>query len=227
VILARLPLARLVRAPRAWMSIVACAALAFVTAVAFRHVASAHGAGDALLGAYGGLALPLSAYAIVASTLGGEGVARAVRPLASFGASPFSAALAAIAVAVIASAVVGGALGAAVASIAHGAGDPPLARDVATSAWIGALGGAAYAALFAFGSSFGRRGGGRALALVVDFVLGGGSGAASLLTPRAHVRSLLGGSAPLDLSQRGSVAALVVLVAAFAGLAVLRARRGA
>jgi hypothetical protein len=154
-------------------------------------------------------------------------VARAVRPLVSFGASPFAAAFAAVVVASVASAVFGAALGAAVACVAHGAADPPLAHDVVTSAWIGALGGAAYAALFVFGSSFGKRGGGRAVALVVDFLIGSGVGAAAFVTPRGQVRSLLGGRAPLDLSQRDGVLTLAVLVIVFAGFAVLRARRGA
>jgi hypothetical protein len=227
VTLTRLPLARLTRTPRAWLSIVACAALALGAAVVLRHVASAHGAGDALLGAFGALALPLSAYAIVAATLGGEGVGRAVRPLVSFGASPFASALAAVVVAVVASALLGGALGAAVAGIAHGSADPPLAHDLATSAWIGALGGAAYAALFTFGSSFGRRGGGRAIALVVDFIVGSGTGTFALLTPRAQIRNLLGGRAPLDVSQRDAVVVLAVLLVVFGGLAALRARRSA
>ncbi len=208
------------------MSILACAALALASAIAVRHVASAHGASDALVGAFGALALPLSAYAVVAATLGGEGVARAVRPLVSFGASPFAAAFSAVVVAVVASAILGAVLGAAVAAVAHGSADPPLARDLVTSSWIGALGGAAYAALFAFGSSFGSHGGGRAFALVLDFIVGSGVGASAFITPRAHVRNLLGGRAPLDVSQRDGVVALAVLVVVFCGLAVLRARRG-
>ena len=227
MILARLPLARLARTPRAWLSILACAALALGSAVVLRHVASGHGAGDALLGAFGALALPLSAYAVVAATLGGEGIARAVRPLVSFGASPFAAVLAAVGVAIVASGLLGGALGAAVAGIAHGSADPPIARDLATSAWIGALGGAAYAALFAFGSSFGRRGGGRTVAIVLDAVVGSGLGASAFLTPRGQIRNLLGGRAPLDLSQRDGLVVLAVLVVVFGGLAVLRARRNA
>jgi hypothetical protein len=130
-------------------------------------------------------------------------------------------------VAIVASGLLGGALGAAVAGIAHGSADPPIARDLATSAWIGALGGAAYAALYAFGSSFGRRGGGRTVAIVLDAVVGSGLGASAFLTPRGQIRNLLGGRAPLDLSQRDGLVVLAVLVVVFGGLAVLRARRNA
>ena len=51
-------------------------------------------------------------------------------------------------------------VGALVAALAHGAGDPPVARDALASAWVAGLGGAAYASLFCFGASFGKRGGG-------------------------------------------------------------------
>ena len=49
--------------------------------------------------------------------------------------------------------------------------------------------------------------------------------AAGLFTPRAHVRSLLGGDAVMALSGRASAAALVMLVIALSALAVARARR--
>ena len=87
------------------------------------------------------------------------------------------------------------------------------------------LGGAAYAAFFAAGSSFGKRGGGRLVALVVDVALGGGHGAAALVVPRGHVRSLLGGEAVMAMPGRGSALALVVMVGVFTALAVGRTRR--
>ena len=52
-----------------------------------------------------------------------------------------------------------------------------------------------------------------------------GRGASAVLTPRAHVRSLLGGMAPLDMTARGSFVALAVLVVVCGAIAVRRAGR--
>jgi hypothetical protein len=222
----RLPLARLTRTPRAWIPVLAWGALAVVSAVVLRRNGSS---GSTTAGAleviFGQLALPLLSFTIVGAVLGGDGLARAARPFVAFGAPPPRMALAIVGVAVVATALVAGILGAAVAALAHGASDPPLARDALTSAWVGGLGGAAYAALFGFGASFGKRGGGRAVALVLDWVLGSGTGAAGIPTPRAHVRSLLGGDAVMGLSGRASALLLVGIVLLFCGLATARTRR--
>ena len=223
--LLRLPIARLSRTPRAWIPVGAWAALTLAAAWAARSTGSAHGADHALVGAYGALALPLLVYGVVAATLGGDGLARACGSLVAFGAPASRAALATIGVAIGASAIIGALLAAAVAAFAHGMSDPPLARDLATSAWIGALGAAAYAAYFCFGATFGARGGGRSAALVIDWIFGAGSGATALLFPRPHLRNLLGGAPALEMSQRGALVALVVVTVVFALLAVARARR--
>jgi hypothetical protein len=223
--LARLFAARLTRTPRAWFPIAAWFALAVGAAIVARTSGNAHAAGHVLLGAYGALALPLLVYAVVAAALGGEGLARAVAPLVAFGARPAHATLAAIAVSAAFSAVLGALLAAVVACIAHGPADPPLAIDLATSAWIGALGGVAYAALFSFGASLGGRAFGRSAVLVVDFLFGHESGAMALFTPRAHLRNLLGGSPPLEISQRASLVALVVLALLYAMSAASFSRR--
>ena len=65
---------------------------------------------------------------------------------------------------------------------------------------------------------------GRVVLLVVDWILGANGGAGALLCPRGHVRNLLGGAAPMDLSQRASAAALVFLAIASALIAIRRAR---
>ena len=223
--LARLPMARLTRTPRAWLPIAAWFALASGAAILARTSGGAPGASHVLLGAYGAFALPLLVYAVVGATLGGGGLARACAPLVSFGASPARAALAAIAVAATASAVLGALLAVLVTAVAHGESDPPLALDLIQCAWIGALAAVAYAAVFAFGASLGGRGFGRSAVLVVDFLFGHGSGAMSLFTPRAHLRNLLGGSAPLDLSQRASIAFLVLLALLYAMSAASFSRR--
>jgi hypothetical protein len=126
-------------------------------------------------------------------------------------------------VGVLASAVVAGVVGAVVVLIAHGPADPPLGRDAFTCLWVSALGGAAYAALFAYGASFGSRGAGRAVVLALDWVLGGET-TAGVLTPRAHVRSLLGGEPAAMLPGRASALGLVLLTLFYALLALRRAR---
>ncbi len=224
---ARLPFARLTRSPRAWAPPVAWAGLAIVSALVLRRNAST-GAIDALEAIFGPLALPLLSFAIVGAALGGDGLARATRPYVAFGASPLEAALSTVGVAVLSSALVTGVLGALVAALSHGSGhgpgDPSLARDALTSAWVTALGGAAYASLFSFGASFGKRGIGRPIALGVDWVFGAGTGVAGFLAPRAHVRSLLGGEAVMSLSGHVSALVLVALVLLFGALAAWRAR---
>src|SRR5438067_743512 len=108
----RLPLARMTRMPRGWLPIVGWSAIALAAAIVERARASAHAADHALLGTFGSIALPLLAYAVVGAALGGDGLARSVRALVSFGAPPGRAALASIGVAAGASALLGAILGA-------------------------------------------------------------------------------------------------------------------
>lgn len=223
--LARPPLARLLRTPRALLTLGAWCLLAVGFALAARARGSSHGADHALVGAYGALVLPLLAYALVGAVVGSaRSLAASTAPLVSFGASPTRAAAVAVGVAVLACAAVGAVLAAVVALVAHGADDPPAAADALASAYAGLLGGAAYAAWFAAGASFGRRGGGRTVLLVADYVLGAGRGAIALVTPRAHLRNLLGGEPPMAWSGRASTALLVVLAVVCALVAVRRAR---
>jgi len=224
--LARLPLARLVRTPRPLLVVAAWCAVAVAFALLARSGGAAHGADHALVGAYGALVLPLLAYAVVGATLDARSLAASGVPLVAFGAAPTRVAGVTLAVAAAATALLGALLACAVAVIAHGSSDPPLARDALVSAYAGALGGAAYASWFALGASFGRRGGGRAVLLVVDWVLGATGGAAALVTPRAHVQNLLGGVPPLGLSERASATGLVVIGAVCALWAVRRAASG-
>ena len=223
--LARLPLARLLRTPRAWIAAGAWCALALAVAFAARSQGSARGADHVLVDAYGVLILPVLTYALVGAVLGSaRSVSASIAPLVTFGARPARAAGVAIAVAAVACALVAALLAAILAVVAHGAADPPRARDALSSAYAGALGGAAYASWFSLGAALGRRGGGRALLLAVDWGLGANAGAAGLVTPRAHVRNLLGGTPPVGLSERGSAVALVLIAAACAIAAVRRAR---
>jgi hypothetical protein len=222
--LARVPFARLLRSPRGWISVGAWSALAVAFALAAREEGTPHGADHVLVDAYGALVLPLACYAVVGAGIGARSLSSAVAPLVAFGASAARAALMAVAVVTAGCAVTGAALGAIVALLAHGVADPPLAHDAITSAYAGALGGCAYGSLFSFGASLGKRGGGRTVLLVADWVLGSVGGAAGLVTPRAHLRNLLGGSPPVQLPERASAVLLVVLAVVYGLIAVRRAR---
>ncbi len=219
--LLELPLARLRRTPRAWLPVALWSLLAIAAAGILRHASVPSNASEALQSPFGTLALPLLSYAVVGATLGGDGLSRSTRSLVAFGAEPFRAALASIGVAMLVAATLSSLVGLLVATLGHGDGDPPLVRDAFTTVWVAFLGGAAYA----FGASFGKRGGGRAVVLVLDWVFGSAGDTSGALTPRAHLRSLLGGDAVASLSGRASALCLVLLAAAFAWLAARRARR--
>jgi hypothetical protein len=220
----RLPLARLTRT-RAW--IIPAVWLAFaVTAAALLARAGGMQRGASVLEPWvGGVAIPFLAFAVVRAVLGGDGLAHATRPLTILGASPVRTAGALAAVGIAVSAVACGFAGLAAALATHGPADPPLAGDALATTWVCALGGAAYAALFVLGGAFGKHGGGRALAFGLDWVLGQEGTATAPVTPRAHLRSLLGGPAIESLPGRASALLLLVLAFAFALLAVVRARR--
>ena len=223
--LTTVPMRRLARASRAWLAIGFWAVLAVVPAVIERARSTGHGADHALLGFYAAISLPFLAYSTLSSILGRDGLGPSGIALANFGAPPGSVALSSVTVAIAASAFLGGMVGALVALVAHGALDPPLGLDALGAFATGALGGAAYAAYFALGAAFGARGYGRSILLVLDWVLGSDVSASALLTPRAHVRNLLGGPAPLEVSGRASYAALGVMVLLFTWLAATRAGR--
>jgi hypothetical protein len=222
--LVRLPRARLLRTARTWIAALAWCGLGIAVAVEARLGGAARGADHALVGAAAAVVLPLLAYTVVGAALGGRSLSWAVAPVVAFGARPRRAALASIGLAALACALAGAVLFAAVALVAHGVGDPPPARDAVVSAYSGALGGAAYAAWLSLGATLGRRGGGRTLLLVLDYVLDAFGGAAALVTPRAHLRNLLGGEPAMGLPERASAVALVAIALACAVLAAQRTR---
>lgn len=121
-----------------------------------------------------------------------------------------------------------GAIGALLAAVTRALGGSVVAEgagDVFACAWIGAFGGVAYAAWFALGSTFGRRGGGRWLALVVDWLLGISSGIVAFPWPRGHLRNLLGGAAVAGLEQPHASAVLSACALLFVILAWFRTPR--
>ncbi|MDB4945758.1 MAG: hypothetical protein JWP97_5292 [Labilithrix sp.] len=219
---ARVPALRLVRSPRAWLQVAAWAVLGLMSALFARG--SGSGADHVMRGPFAVVVLPLVAYAIVAGTVGVNGLRVAIRGVVSLGAEPRRAALSAVGVAVVAGAAAGALLGPFTCAAAHVAQDPPLGADAFASLWIGALGGAAYAAYFCAGCAIGR-GRMRWFFLVFDYVAGASGGVLAWVTPRAHVQALLGGERLGDLSPRVDSVALLVLLALYVALAARLARR--
>jgi hypothetical protein len=222
--LARPPLVRLLRTRRALVIAGAWVAIALGFALAARAGGSSHAADHVLLEAYGPFVLPLLAYTLVGAAVGSRSLSGSAAPLVAFGAVPWRAGAVALMVAAAACAAAGALLAIAVDVLAHGAADSPVARDAIASAYAGGLGGAAYAAWLGLGASFGKRGGGRLVFLVIDWALGVNTGATSLVTPRGHLRNLLGGMPPMDLSQRASSVALAAIAMACAMIALWRTR---
>jgi hypothetical protein len=218
-------LLRLLRARSAWLGIGFWILVAVGPALLERTRAVLRGADHALLGSYASIALPFLVYSVLSAVLGRDGLGRSSLAIANFGAPPGRVALATVMVAIVASAILGGALAAVVDGIGHGQLDPPIALDAVRAFAAGVLGGAAYAALFSIGSSFGARGFGRSILLVLDWALGNGDEASALLTPRAHVRNLLGGTAPVEIRGRVSYGALAFMVVVLTAWACRRASR--
>lgn len=207
------------------LTVVLGAALVAVSALIERRVTVAD-AVDRSLTATFTLVVPLASFALTAQALGRTRLANAVWSAARYGVARRDVALGSIAAASLASAGFS-ALFAVLAVLLGGAGTAGIAGDAFTSAWIAALTGAAYTGWFALGATFGRHGGGRFLPLLLDFAIGGTTGIAGALLPRANARSLLGllgGQAPLHLTQASSSVILGAAALLLGGLAALRCR---
>ena len=211
---------RVLRRPTA-LSALLGAALVVVAGIIERRVGSA-GAVDRALTATFNVVVPLVSFGVAAEVSARGNLRDGVWSAARFGLARRDVALGAIGAALAASAALGAGFAALAVVVAHAPGNPPLARDLFTSGWIAALAAAAYTGWFTAGATFGRRGGGRWAPLVIDFVIGGSTGLAGALLPRANAASLLGGAAPLGLPQTSSCAILGASAVVLAGVAALR-----
>jgi hypothetical protein len=146
----------------------------------------------------------------------------ATTPIARFGFSRRRVGLGLIVAAMLAGGTIAAIAAAETAVLAHDMTAPPAALDAVSCAWIGALTGFAYTGLFALGSTFGSRGGGRYWALGLDFVLGATSGIGALFFPRGHAQNLLGGEPPMMLPQPASAVILLVLACVTSAVALAR-----
>lgn len=221
--LARPSLARLTRSRGHLLPIVGWTLFGLLAAVVARS-SNGSGADHVLRGTFAFVVLPLVAYGVVGVVLGGQGLRASLRGVVALGRDPSRAALGSVLTAMAAAAIACGVVGVLVCAIAHGETDPPLARDLPATFGVALVGGAAYAAFFCAGSAIGG-GAMRGVFLTLDLLVGMPAGAAALVTPRAHVTSLLGGPLCYELSRRASSVALVVLALAYLALAVVLGRR--
>ncbi len=197
--------------------------MVFAAVIGLSAAAKSTGLRGALSVAFVGSALPFLSYAAISGVVGEKGLGAVVWSFSLMGMSRRRAALSLLVAALALGAVLGLLSAEIIAVLGHTAMDPPLGRDLVTTAWVGALGGAAYASLFLLGSSF-WKGAGRGVLLAMDWVLGG-SGFFALLLPHGHLRSLFGGEAAFEISQRASSICLVALTVLMGAWAVRRATR--
>jgi hypothetical protein len=196
-------------------------ALALASAVIERRVTSVGAVDRALLSTFR-LVIPLVTLAIVTEVSSRARLSEAAWPAARFGASSRDVALGLIVGACAVSCGLAAVSAAAVVLVAASPSSPPVARDALLSAWIAAATAFAYVGWFAAGSTFQKNGRARLWPLIADFVLGGSLGFVGAILPRGNAVNLLGGPAPLGLSQAASMALLLIVGAA---LCLVAARR--
>jgi hypothetical protein len=209
-------------------TLVACTlALTFELGVALLERAEGRaGAADrALSGGAFGVALPLLCYFLVGRACAGSSSKDAVAPLARHGMDRYGLTLGLAVPPALLAGVFAAVSSLLVVLVTRGTGDPQLGADALTCLWIGLVAGAAYTAAFMGASAYGRGGRGRTWLLAADFVLGAGDSFLAFPWPKAHIRNLLGGSAPLELSQLAALLALLGTSFAFLLLGTLRNQR--
>ena len=199
------------------------AALVLTSALIEVSVTSAAAVDRALTATFR-LVIPLVTFALAAEASDRDHLRDAAWPAARFGLGRGAVALGLTAASLLATAAAGALLAVIAVIAAHTPAAPPLARDALTSAWIGALAGAAYGGWYALGGTFLRRGQGRLAPLLADLFLGGSTGLLGALLPRGNALNLIGGPAPLHLAQPSSAWILAATALALALAAALRAR---
>ncbi|MEO7331304.1 MAG: hypothetical protein ABI193_22200 [Minicystis sp.] len=213
---------RLLRRPTA-LTVLLGAALVLVGAMIEVRVGSAGAVDRALAGTFR-LVIPLVCFALAAEAGGRGNLREGLWPLARYGLNRRDLALGVLLVTLAASALVAALFAATSVLLAHAPSSPPLFIDTFQSAWIGALTGLAAAAWLGLAGTFGKRGWARFLPVLADFLLGGSTSFVAALFPHAHAVNLLGGTAPLHLSQPQSSAILLLMTLVLSALTVLRCR---
>lgn len=193
------------RRPRAVVAILLALAISAGVALAERGSAPLS-APSRTLQAVWGVVLPLSSLALVNAVFDTR-VDKSLWSLARFGACRRRLAWAVAAL--LAICLMGLTVAATIVGLVLAyRGLPGLGHDVLASLPVAVAGAAAYASVVAFGATFGRRGGGRYVPVVIDWVMGGGTGLLALPWPRAHLHALAGGPVVLGLTPAASSACL-------------------
>ncbi len=196
-----------------------CLGFTVMLAVLERSFGS-RGAADRVLPGFFGVVIPLWSFAVTSLAIGRRRLSDSVWCFARFGLRRGPLAVGLLLAAGLGAAVVAWVSVILALAITHGL-SAPLLSDGWVSGWIAALGAGCYVAWFGLGASFMRRGRGRWIPLLADLIFGGGAGVAAVVWPRAQLRNLIGGLAPLDLPQTSSSALLVgttIIVLAVASL---------
>ncbi|MBW2525149.1 MAG: hypothetical protein JRI23_13280 [Deltaproteobacteria bacterium] len=190
--------ARLARRPLVLVGLLAvCVAFAFAVV---EHESGPSGAVDRTFDGVFRWVVPLVSFVVVGIGLGPRGPAEAAWTAARFGLSRRLIVGGLLAAVMLVTSLVN-VLAVDLAVLAAASAETQLAADLWAGCWIAALGSWVYVAWFAAGASVLRSGAGRWVVLLVDFVLGEGVGAAAVPWPRAHLHSLVGGAAVMDLAQ--------------------------
>lgn len=197
---------RIVRRRAAWSTMLSVALVATLSAVE-RRVTPAGAVSRTLAGTFG-LVIPLISFGVTVEATARSALRDCVWPVARYGMARRDVALGVTAAAMVASGALGAILAMLSVLFAHGVGNPPLATDALTSTWIGALTAVAYTGWFMAGATFGRRGRGRWVPLILDFMLGGTTGFVGALLPRFNAQNLLGLPSALTVPQTSSCAVL-------------------
>lgn len=214
---------RILRRPTI-LSAILGAALVLVGAAIERRVGTS-GAVDRTLFSTFRIVIPLVSFGVAAEAAGRTNLRDGVWPIARYGVARRDVAFGAILAAALASAALAAIFAVASVVLAHAPSAPPLVHDAFQSAWIAALTASAYVAWFSFGATFAKGGRGRWIPLLADFLVGGGAGLFGAILPRGNAQNLLGGAAPLHLTQPASSGILLVSATALAILAALRCHR--
>ncbi|MEO6600504.1 MAG: hypothetical protein ABIQ16_11560 [Polyangiaceae bacterium] len=177
-----------------------------------------------LTGAVFGIALPLLAYLVSDRVCAGQQLSRSVDVIARYGSDRRATVLGLLLSSALCMALVAALLTTAALVGARTPGSGAFMHDLRISVGIALLTGEVYALWFGVASLFGKRGGGRKCALLVDFLLGASSSFLAMPLPRGHVRNLLGGTPVYGLSQPSAWLALGVIGVTCLALSALRTR---
>jgi len=196
-----------------------------IAAWAERYADSRTALNLALYGPTFGLAIPAASLVLVSVALSRSRLDYAVECISLLGANRRTAALGALLATSGIAALAGSLTAAVTVLVANARWDAASLHDAITCAWIGAMTAGVYVFFFGAASTVGKRGGGRILAFIADWLLGPMVGAGALVFPRSHALNLLGADPVLDLPQTSSYAILLALVLVYAAAAALRTGR--